>query len=220
MSLNNRPDTPAEAQFYVRLVTESPIRKESGKKFFKMFEKYSPEGIMTVYEVADPDGGPAQAPLVHRVDENGEHQYEIPLVRNLTPNEIEEIAIQLNSSFNEGNFLFETSTFEEDCCLYEDDEEDYVEPKVTEQIATRLAERMHDVWMHERLDNGWHYNKIRSDRNKTHPLIMPWNQLSEEHKTIDYNLPQTFIDLLEEFGYTIISEEELNELIKEASKKR
>ena len=220
MSLSNRPDKPAEAQFYVRLVTESPIRKESVQKFFKTFERYSPEGVMSVFEVTDPSGGPAQAPLVHRVDENGEHQYEIPLTRNLTANEIEEVAIQLNTCFNEGNFLLETSTFDDDCCLYEDDDEDYVEPEVTEQLASRLAERMHGSWMHERLNNGWRYDKIRSDRNKTHPLIKPWDQLSEEHKLVDYDLPQMFVDLLEEFHYTIISEEELSELIEAASKKR
>ncbi len=220
MSLNNRPDRPVEAQFYVRLVTESPIRKEGVKKFFRAVESYSPNGVMTVFEVADPDGGPAQAPLVHRVDEDGEHQYEIPLTRNLTPNEIEEMAMNLNTIFNEGNFLLETSTFDEECCLYEDDEEDYVEEEVSDQIATKLAERMHDTWMHERLNNGWHYDKIRSDRNKTHPLIKPWAQLSEEHKVVDHELPQMFLDLLEEHGYTIISEEELNELVEAASKKR
>lgn len=220
MSFNNRPDTPAQAQFYVRLVTESPIRKDSVKRFYKTFEQYAPENIMTVFEVSDPDGNPSQAPLVHRVDEGGEHQYEIPLTRNLTVNEIEDIAMQLNNSFNEGNFLFETSTFDEECCVYEDDEDDYVEEDVVDQIATKLAERMHDSWMQERMDSGWHYDKIRSDRNKTHPLIMPWNQLSEEHKIIDHDLPQMFLDLLEDHGYTIISEEELSELLEVASKKR
>ncbi len=220
MSLSNRPDKPAEAQFYVRLVTESPIRKDSVKKFYKTFEQYAPVNVMTVFEIADPDGNPSQAPLVHRIDENGEHQYEIPLVRNLTPTEIEEVALQLNACFNEGNFLFETSTFDEDCCLYEDDDEDYVEEEVTDQIATKLAERMHNTWMHQRLDNGWRYDKIRSDRNKTHPLVKPWDQLSEEHRVVDHDLPQMFVDLLEEHGYTIISEEELSELIETASKKR
>ena len=219
MSFSNRPDRPAETQFYVRLVTEAPIRKESVKKFFKAVERYAPSGSLTVFEVKDPEGNPASVPLVHRKLEDGEHQYEIPLARNLTAEEVERVAMHLNTIFNEGNFLLETSTFDDGCCLHED-EEAYMDPEITEQIAERLAERLHSQWLNERMDNGWRYGASRSDTSKTHPLMKPWNQLAEEYRTIDYDLPQVFVDLLEEFGYTLISHEELNELIEHASKVR
>lgn len=221
MSFNNRPDKPVESQFYLRLVTEAPIRKESVKKFYNAVNQYSPEGVLSVYEVADPAGNATTTPLVHRVLEGGEHQYEIPLVRNLTANELQKVAENLNVIFNEGNFLLESSTFDDECCLYEDEDDDvYVEPEITEQLALKFAERMHDKWMHERLNNGWRYGRVRSDESKTHPLLQPWNQLAEQYKTVDYDAPQLFVDLLEEFGYTLISHEELNELIENASKKR
>ena len=148
-----------------------------------------------------------------------EHQYEIPLARNLTAEEIERVAMHLNTIFNEGNFLLETSSFDENCCLNED-EEAFMDPEITQEIAERLAERMHSQWMNERLDNGWRYGVSRSDESKTHPLMKPWNQLAEQYRNVDYNLPQVFVDLLEEFGYTLISYDELNELIEDASKVR
>lgn len=234
MSFNNRPDRPAESQFYIRLVTETPIRKENVKKFFKAVERYAPSGSLAVYEVKDPHGNPASVPLVHRVVEvegkrrSGlmapkkvqEHQYEVPLTRNLVAEEIERVAMHLNTAFNEGNFLLETSSFDENCCLTEDEEEAYMDPEITQQIAEKLAERMHSQWMNERLDNGWRYGTSRSDEGKTHPLMKPWNQLAEQYRNIDYSLPQVFVDLLEEFGYTLIGYDELNELIEDASKTR
>ena len=220
MSFNNRPNRPAESQFFLKLVTEDEQNKNVVKKFYNTVSTYGPENVMSVFETTTPDGEPAQSSLVHRVLEDGQHEYEIPLVRNLTANEILEVVNQLENALVENDFLLETSTFDEDCCLNEDHDDLYFEPELTEQIATKFAERFHERWLNERLDKGWRVGPKRSDSKKTHPLAKPWSQLPEEHKIVDYDLPQVFVDLMEEFGYTVISHEELNELIGAASKKR
>lgn len=69
-----------------------------------------------------------------------------------------------------------------------------------------LAEAEHNGWMVERMLNGWTYGRTRDDTQKKHPLLIPYNQLSEEQKDFDRHTivgkratpgqPET-----EEFGY-------------------
>lgn len=218
--VNNRPNHPAEAQFYVRLVSEKALPTKTVKKFYNAVRNHGPQNTVTVFETTGPDDQPAQAALVHRIAEDTRHQYEIPLVRNYTPDEIMKLVNELDQVVREGDFLFETSTFDEDCCIYEDDGSEYMlDEDVMTQIATRTSQRLHEKWLNERMDRGWRYGETADPAQKTHPLLKPWAQLSEEHRKVDYELPQLMVDILEDHGYTVISNEELNQLIENATKR-
>jgi len=219
MSFNNRPDHPMEASIYLKLITEKELRKNTVRNFYSTVKSHAPENTLSHYDVQDPDGNPTTSLLVHRINEEEKHEYEIPLVRNLTADEIYEVLLNLDTKLTEGDFLLESSTYDEDCCPQEEYLEEYMEPDVFERFAEKLAERMHTEWYKEREDAGWRFGAQRLEEEKTHPLMKPWNQLAEGEKQIDYNLPEFFIDLLEEFGYATISHEELNDLIEQVSKK-
>ena len=45
-------------------------------------------------------------------------------------------------------------------------------------------------------------------------MIKPWDLLTEEQKAVDYDLPKDMIDILEEFGYTVINNEDLDSILK------
>ena len=220
MSFNNRPDHQLEASVFVKVVTEKELRKNIVKAFYNTVKESAPENVLSHYDIQDQKGNPTTSLLIHRLSEDGKHEYEIPLVRNLTPDELYEVMLNLNNKLTEGDFLFESSTYDEDCCLTEDEDlDEYMEPDVFERFATKLAERMHDKWYMERESAGWRFGPQRLEEEKTHPLMKHWNQLSEEEKQIDYKLPEFFIDLLEEFGYSVISNEELDEFTEHFSKK-
>lgn len=214
MSFNNRPNRPIKTELFVKLVTENEIRNDTIKKFYTTFKNNAPEGILGSYSVQNESGQPEEVKLVHRITEDGSHEYEIPLYRNLTPTEICDITMHLTRTLNEGDFLFETSTFDEECCIEEDDNILYFEPELFEQFAETLSQRVHTKWMKERMEAGWRYGTKRSENEKTHPLVKSWEQLTEDEKAIDYNLPEFFVDLLEQYGYTILSKEELDGLLK------
>ena len=221
MSFNNRPDRPVEAPTFIKIITEKELRKPTVKTFYNTVKESAPENVLSHFEVSGPNGEPEQAFLVHRLDESGKHEYEIPLVRNLTPNEIYEVMMNLDTKMNEGDFLLETSTFDEDCCGPEEtiDLSEYMEPQVFERIAEKIAERMHNKWYNEREAAGWRYGPQRLDEEKTHPLMKPWSRLTESEKQIDYSLPQFLIDVLDECGYSIISHNEVEGIIEQLSKK-
>lgn len=213
MSFANK-ENPVSTDFYVRLQTVNELQKKTVRKFYKTVNEKSPSGVTTIFEVTDPTGNPSQAFLVHRIDEEGNHIYEIPLTRNLTADEIYEIVEPLNYALTEGDFIFETSTMDNDCCPHEDDLMETFERDIYEEMAERLTMLSHNRWVEERVSQGWVLGEARNDQNKTHPLIKPWDLLSEEQKAIDYDLPKNMLDLLAEFNYTVISTDDLNVLLK------
>lgn len=37
----------------------------------------------------------------------------------------------------------------------------------------------HDAWMNDKVNNGWVYGEVKDAENKTHPCIVPFDQLPE-----------------------------------------
>jgi len=51
-----------------------------------------------------------------------------------------------------------------------------------------MAEIEHVRWCEERLKQGWTYHKSLKDiKKKTSPYLVPWNDLPEDIKELDYN---------------------------------
>ena len=59
--------------------------------------------------------------------------------------------------------------------------------EATKQLAEKMAENVHDVWAKTRMDQGWTYGPVRNDAEKTHPCLVPYDQLPEEEKVYDRN---------------------------------
>ena len=64
------------------------------------------------------------------------------------------------------------------------DTSDVVLPPDLEQLAEKMAKNVHEVWADSRLAEGWCYGEERDDANKTHPCLIPYEELPEEEKEI------------------------------------
>ncbi len=212
MSFNNRPERPLKASLYLRLVTENVLRNETIRKFYSTVKTNSPENVLGSFDTQDDNGNPANALLLHRINEEQKHEYEIPLHRNLTSDEMYSVVKKLDKVLNEGDFLFESSTVDLDCCP-DEDEEVYMDENTFEMISEKLSAKLHEKWLNERENDGWKYGSNRCDESRTHPLMKPWSQLTENEKNIDYSMPEFFIDLLYEHGYSIVSDKDLKDLL-------
>ena len=77
-----------------------------------------------------------------------------------------------------------------------------LDPGLSEVIES-IAEQVHDVWAHARLQEGWVYGPIKNSDLKTTPLLVPYQDLPESEKDYDRNSAMETIKLLTIFGYTI-----------------
>ncbi len=51
-----------------------------------------------------------------------------------------------------------------------------------------LAEMEHKRWVEEKLHKGWKYRPTRDDKAKTHPCLVPWNELPDDERGKDRDL--------------------------------
>lgn len=54
-----------------------------------------------------------------------------------------------------------------------------------DSLIEQLAKNVHEVWAAGRVAEGWIYSKERDDIKKTHPCIVPYEQLPESEKEYD-----------------------------------
>ena len=55
-------------------------------------------------------------------------------------------------------------------------------PEDLEMIIEKIAENVHEVWASSRASQGWTWGPKRNDDLKTHPSLVPYEELPEEEK--------------------------------------
>ena len=78
-------------------------------------------------------------------------------------------------------------------------------PKELEQLAEQIAKNVHEVWAETRISQGWTYGEQRNDELKTHPCLVPYEELPEEEKEYDRNTSIGTLKLIMKLGFKILS---------------
>lgn len=71
------------------------------------------------------------------------------------------------------------------------------------ELKEKIAENVHEVWSKGRIEDGWRYGAERNDTNKTHPCLVPYEELSESEKEYDRSTAMETLKLITAFGYEI-----------------
>lgn len=79
--------------------------------------------------------------------------------------------------------------------------------KDLELLVEQMAKNVHEVWAESRISQGWVYGEQRDDEKKTHPCLVPYEDLSEEEKEYDRNTAISTLKFIMKLGYKIIKEE-------------
>ena len=48
------------------------------------------------------------------------------------------------------------------------------------------ASTSHDIWMQEKLDSGWRHGEVKDADAKTHPSLVPFEQLAPDEQAKDH----------------------------------
>jgi RyR domain len=70
-------------------------------------------------------------------------------------------------------------------------------------LVEGLAANVHDVWAETRMADGWRYGLKRNDDLKTHPGLVPYQDLAESEKNYDRVMVEQVIKAAVALGYRI-----------------
>lgn len=76
-------------------------------------------------------------------------------------------------------------------------------PKELEQLVEQMSKNVHEVWAETRIKQGWKYGEQRNDELKTHPCLVPYEDLPEEEKEYDRNTSTGTLKLIMKLGFKI-----------------
>lgn len=76
-------------------------------------------------------------------------------------------------------------------------------PVELEELVEEMSRNVHEVWAETRISQGWSYGEKRDDELKTHPCIVPYEQLPESEKDYDRNTSVGTLKLIMKLGFSI-----------------
>lgn len=76
-------------------------------------------------------------------------------------------------------------------------------PKELEPLIEKMSKNVHEVWAATRIAQGWKYGEKRNDDLKTHPSLIPYEELSEEEKVFDRNTSISTLKLIMKLGFKL-----------------
>lgn len=76
-------------------------------------------------------------------------------------------------------------------------------PEELKQLVEKMSKNVHEVWAETRINQGWTYGEQRNDELKTHPCLVPYEELPEEEKEYDRNTSIGTLKLIMKLGFKI-----------------
>ena len=76
-------------------------------------------------------------------------------------------------------------------------------PTELEQLVEQMSKNVHEVWAETRIQQGWKYGEQRNDEMKTHPCLVPYEELPESEKEYDRNTSIGTLKLIMKLGFNI-----------------
>lgn len=84
------------------------------------------------------------------------------------------------------------------------DTKDVKLPAELDNLAEQLAKNVHEVWSAGRMADGWTYGEVRDDVRKTHPCLVPYEQLPELEKEYDRKTATETLKFIVAQGFDIV----------------
>lgn len=77
-------------------------------------------------------------------------------------------------------------------------------PQELKNLAEQMAKNVHEVWSAGRMAEGWTYGEVRDDARKTHPCLVPYEELPESEKEYDRNTSIETLKFIMSQGFSIV----------------
>jgi len=77
-------------------------------------------------------------------------------------------------------------------------------PLELSEMSELFAKNTHDVWAAQRLSEGWKYGAKLSDKEKTTPCLVHYDDLPENEKKYDRNTAMETLKMIKLLGFEIV----------------
>ena len=84
--------------------------------------------------------------------------------------------------------------------------DDIVLSEELNSLVEAMAKNVHEVWAESRISQGWTYGPERNDALKTHPCLVPYEELPEVEKAYDRDTAVGTLKLICKLGFKITKE--------------
>ena len=86
------------------------------------------------------------------------------------------------------------------------DTSDVTIPEELRELGEYLALNTHEVWARQRISEGWQYGETLDRDAKTHPDLVPYDQLTDSEKQYDRNTSMETLKVILSLGYRIVKD--------------
>lgn len=76
-------------------------------------------------------------------------------------------------------------------------------PKELDNLVERMARNVHEVWAQGRMAEGWTWGEERDDQRKTHPCLVPYEELPDAEREYDRQTAVQTLKLILKLGFKI-----------------
>lgn len=76
-------------------------------------------------------------------------------------------------------------------------------PEELTLLVEEMAKNVHEVWAESRIKEGWSYGSSRDDKEKTHPCLVPYEELPDKEKAYDRDTAIGTLKLIMKLGFCI-----------------
>lgn len=83
------------------------------------------------------------------------------------------------------------------------DTTDVALPDELQELVEEMAKNVHEVWAQSRISQGWTYGTERNDKQKHHPCLVPYEELSDVEKAYDRDTSVETLKLILKLGFKI-----------------
>jgi len=182
---------------FIRLSVPEPLASKDSRKWFQTVCASISKGLIGSIQIKGDDNITRAVQMVGKRYSSGRAAYEIPLVRSLLDDEIEGIVDAWNQVYPTGEFQIESDADTVDSSYKGIPD---IADSTMEDLAVEMAKYNHAIWANDMLAQGWRYGISFSEAERTHPLIMPWEQIPDSARRVNYELPSKFLEMLHKHG--------------------
>lgn len=76
-------------------------------------------------------------------------------------------------------------------------------PEDLEMVIEQIAQNVHEVWAQSRIEQGWTLGDKRDDILKTHPCLVPYQELPEQEMDYDRDTVLGTLKMVLKLGFNI-----------------